>query len=76
MQLLITQGIDVNYVDPHGQTALHRSAYNGHLHIVKVLIDVPQCDPNRQVGFSGFQWGSVGISESSNIDMNHRETSE
>ena len=62
VQLLITQGIDVNYVDPHGQTALHRSAYNGHLHIVKVLIDVPQCEPNRQVGFRPGN------------DMNHRET--
>jgi len=50
---LITQGVNINYIDALGRTALHAALTQGHADVVKVLLNLG-ADPNikRRDGWS------------------------
>eukprot|EP00919_Chromeraceae_sp_WS-2016_P008024 GHVR01018962.1.p1 GENE.GHVR01018962.1~~GHVR01018962.1.p1 ORF type:complete len:165 (-),score=36.01 GHVR01018962.1:267-761(-) len=53
----LERGMDVNYVDKYNNTALHKASANGHLDIVKLLVDTYKAKsiPN-QSGNTPLNW--------------------
>eukprot|EP01071_Lankesteria_metandrocarpae_P004085 Lankesteria_metandrocarpae@DN335_c0_g1_i1.p1 len=54
-------GVDPHCTDAHGTTALHRSAANGHVDVVKYLLDTCTVNPNvvNENGNTALHWATV-----------------
>ena len=48
VDLLINHGVNVNERNPYGETALEKSAENGHIDVVQVLLEQPHLKINNQ----------------------------
>ena len=45
--LIACPGVDINYADGYGQTGLWKAAFEGHLEVVKLLLNTPGIEPNK-----------------------------
>jgi ankyrin repeat protein len=52
--LPLAEGVDVDAGDAgSGRTALHKAAYWGHAHSIKLMVEALHADPNRWVQGTG-----------------------
>lgn len=62
VKLLVQAGVDINYQDEHGDTALHVAARFGHLDCVNVLLDGSETQKvNIELGEKAYGWTPLFI---------------
>lgn len=60
--MIVEEDTDVNYQDEEtGNTALHMSAANGHLHVIKYLVGEKAANVNIQnkMGNTALHWAAL-----------------